>query len=267
MPTGSGRVLRALTRVVLPGALVFLGFLPATVYASAKSPHVSVWMSSSRPVQSSVVTSTLRFTTGTGRAIRNAKVKLVWRSRTFYKSASLRTNADGVARWSCGIGNGLTGAKIMVTATARLGRKSYSSSSGFVPQPHPWVLTTPESAVRSYLDWTSFAYRIRKAAVARPTMSADELARVQAYITYLSNKGRIIDMTLTSIAVGVPSVDGSDTLVPAHEHWAYRYASLKTRRTVAGPYAATYDTTYTVTQPGTDWIVDSVRATPPGDVK
>lgn len=34
-----------------------------------------------------------------------------------------------------------------------------------------------------------------------------------------------------------------------------------------GPYAASYDSTYTVTKTNGDWVVDSVKAGPPGLVK
>jgi hypothetical protein len=256
---------RVLATAVLLCALASC-LAPGIAYASAKAPHVSVWVSSTRPVQSTVVTSTIKFTTGAGRVIRNARVVFVWKSRTFSKSATIRTNAAGLARCSFDIGEALTGAKITVKATATLGRKPYAASCAFVPQPRPWVLSTPQSAVRSYLDWTSFAYRLQKASVARPTMSAAEFGRVKDYISYLSGQGRFMDMTLDSITFGAQSVDGSDTLVPAHEHWTYRYASPRSGKTVAGPYTASYDSTYTVTQPDTDWIVDSVQATAVGKV-
>ena len=44
------------------------------------------------------------------------------------------------------------------------------SKSTFDAKPAPIVVTTPESAVRSYLDWTSYAYRIGDATVAQGTM-------------------------------------------------------------------------------------------------
>ena len=131
------------------------------------------------------------------------------------------------------------------------------------------VLTTPESAVRSYLDWTSYAYRIGQSIVATTTMSASEEVRVDSYVQYNLEKLRLIDQTLKSVTFGKPSVGSTSTLVPAHEQWTYRYVSIETAgKTTAGPYSAAYDSIYTVvkSKKGT-WAVDSVTATAVGTVK
>ena len=39
-------------------------------------------------------------------------------------------------------------------------QKIYISKAAVVDTPRPWNLKTPESAVRSYLDWVSYAYRV-----------------------------------------------------------------------------------------------------------
>ena len=136
-------------------------------------------------------------------------------------------------------------------------------------RPEPWDLTTPESAVRSYLAWTSYGYRIGASEVATPTMIGYELVRTDAYVQYNIQKNRLIDQKLDSITFGKASVEGSRTLVPAKEKWTYRYVSIKTAgETVGGPYKASYDTTYTVVRSdkGT-WVVESVEAKPLGKVK
>ena len=135
--------------------------------------------------------------------------------------------------------------------------------------PEPAVLTTPESAVRSYLDWTSYAYRIGQSNVASMTFTTAEEVRVDSYVQYNIQQLRLIDQTLKSITFGKPSVGSTSTLVPAHEQWTYRYVSIETAgKTIAGPYSAAYDSTYTVvkSKKGT-WSVDSVEATPLGTVK
>ena len=136
-------------------------------------------------------------------------------------------------------------------------------------KPKPWVLTTPQSAVRSYLDWTSYADRVGTSDAAKATMGPDEAVRVDSYIQYLLEKSQTIDQTLTSITFGTPSTTASSTLVPAKETWTYRYVSIKTAgKTVGGPYSASYDSTYTVVkQKNGDWIVFSVLAKPKGTVK
>jgi hypothetical protein len=136
-------------------------------------------------------------------------------------------------------------------------------------RPHPWVLTTPESAVRSYLDWTSYAYRIGQSTFATATMTTYEEVRVDSYVQYHIQKGQLLDQTLQSITFGTPSVGSTSTLVPAKEQWTYRYLSTETgNKTVGGPYSASYDTTYTVVKSKNgNWVVDSVKATPLGTVK
>jgi hypothetical protein len=131
------------------------------------------------------------------------------------------------------------------------------------------VLSTPESAVRSYLDWTSYAYRIGQSIVATTTMSASEEVRVDSYVQYNLEKLRLIDQTLKSVTFGKPSVGSTSTLVPAHEQWTYRYVSIETAgKVLEGPYSAAYDSIYTVvkSKQGT-WVVDSVNATALGTVK
>lgn len=136
-------------------------------------------------------------------------------------------------------------------------------------QPAPWVLTTPESTVRSYLAWVSYAYRIGQSQVATPTMSAKEEVRMDSYCQYNLEKGRLLDQTLTSISFGKGSVSTTRTLVPAKESWTYSYLSVKEgNASVGGPYTAEYDTIYTVVKNARgDWVVDSVQAKALGTVK
>jgi len=135
-------------------------------------------------------------------------------------------------------------------------------------KPQPWVLTTPESAVRSYLAWTSYAYRIGQSSFATATMSSYEEVRVDSYVQYNIQKKRLIDQTLSSITFGTPNIEGTRAIVPAKEQWTYRYVSIDTgNKTLAGPYSASYDTTYTVVKSGKGWVVDSVKAKDLGTVK
>ena len=135
--------------------------------------------------------------------------------------------------------------------------------------PQPWVLATPESAVRSYLAWTSYAYRIGDSRVATDTMTGGEGVRVDAYIQLNLQKYQLIDQELASIAFGKPSIEGTRATVPAKETWRYRYVSTKDAgRTVAGPYSASYDATYTVVKSaGGRWVVDSAAVKALGAVK
>lgn len=136
-------------------------------------------------------------------------------------------------------------------------------------KPRPWVLATPDSTVRSYLDWTSYAYRIATSDVATPTMSGDEAVRVDSYIQLNLQKSRLIDQTLTSLSFGKPSMVGTRTLVPTKEKWSYSYVSIKSPggKILGGPYTATYTATYTLVRLGKGWAVDSVEAKAVGTVK
>ena len=143
------------------------------------------------------------------------------------------------------------------------------SKQAIADKPEPWDLTTPESAVRSYLDWMSYAYRITESSAATPTMSAEQEVRVDSYVQYNLQKSQILDQTLKSITFGKPSVEGTTALLPAKEKWTYRYVSIKeVGKTLAGPFTASYDTTYTVVKNKKGgWVVDTVAVKALGDVK
>jgi len=166
--------------------------------------------------------------------------------------------ASGSAETSSAVGHGMGAIDQTVTISA----------TAFRTRPKPWVLATPDSAVRSYLDWTSYAYRITESIVATPTMSAGQEVHVDSYIQLNLQKSQLIDQSLESITFGKPSVEGTHTLVPVKEKWSYRYVSTKeVGKTIAGPYSASYDSTYTLVKSGKDWIIDSVEAKAIGEVK
>lgn len=160
-------------------------------------------------------------------------------------------SGTGSAEESGPVGARMAGAVVDVNVTPE----------AIAAKPRPWTLTTPESAVRSYLDWTSYAYRTAQSPSAKATMSSSEDVRVDSYIQYNIQKGRLIDQTLKSIAFGKPDTGGSRSILPAKEEWTYRYVSIETAgKTIEGPYEVSYDTTYTVVKTGKDgWVVDSVE--------
>lgn len=141
--------------------------------------------------------------------------------------------------------------------------------AAFESTPSPWVLTSPESAVRSYLAWTSYAYRIGNSDVCSPTMNASEGVRVDSYIQLNLQKFRLIDQKLTSVTFSKPSIEGTRGTISTKEAWTYTYISSKTAgAAVGGPYTASYDATYTVVEVARHrWVVDSVTAKAHGTVK
>jgi hypothetical protein len=135
--------------------------------------------------------------------------------------------------------------------------------------PAAWVLTTPESAVRSYLTWVSYAYRIGQSQMATPTMTAREELPMDSYCQYNLEKGRLLDQTLKSIAFGAASTGTTSTLLPAKESWTYSYLSVKEGNPkIGGPYSIDYESTYTVVKNEKgDWLVDAVQSKALGTVK
>jgi hypothetical protein len=137
-----------------------------------------------------------------------------------------------------------------------------------VAPPSAWDLSTPESAVRSYLDWTTFAYRMVNSDAATPTMSPEEEVRVNSYVQLNKEANKLINQKLLVLKFGASSREGTRTVVPAHESWEYSYLAIDTLRSLSETFTVSYDTTYTLTSPKPGvWIVDSVAATPLGDVK
>lgn len=125
--------------------------------------------------------------------------------------------------------------------------------------PTPWVLDSPESAVRSYLDWISYGYRTAQPAFSEPTMSAEEAVRVDAYNEYNLQKQRIIDQSLVSITFSEPTIDGTTATISTAEQWTYRYVSIsEPGKTIDGPHDANYNVVYTLILGDTGWIVDTV---------
>ncbi|MGB4593599.1 MAG: hypothetical protein WBI63_07515 [Coriobacteriia bacterium] len=134
--------------------------------------------------------------------------------------------------------------------------------------PTPPVLTSPESAVRSFLDWTSYAYRTAQSRAALPVMTTYEEVRVDSYIQYNIQKFRLLDQRLQSITFGRASVEGSRAVVPVRETWTYSYVSIKEPgKVIGGPYEISYEATYTVVNSESGWKVDNVESTALGKVE
>lgn len=135
-------------------------------------------------------------------------------------------------------------------------------------RPAPWDLGTPESAVRSYLDWVGYAYRIAESDVASPTQSAYQLVRTDAYIQANLQEQRLLDQSVTSLTFGEASIEGSTAVLPAEEEWTYRYVSIvDAGETVSGPHTAHYKTTYTLEKTESGWVVDDIEVETIGEAE
>jgi len=136
----------------------------------------------------------------------------------------------------------------------------------YVVPPEP-DLSTPGSAVTSYLDWVSFAYRIANSDVATQTFTPFEEVRVDAYIELNRQENQAIEQTITVLEVREASTREPTATVSAHEEWRYRYFTLDTIEWIGDENEIAYETTYTVVlQPDGRWLVDSVEATPLSEV-
>ena len=170
-------------------------------------------------------------------------------------SSSSQSNA---ATSSAGMGAHMAGPAVDV----------HVSQNAIASKPAPWNLTTPESAVRSYLDWMSYSYRIATSDVSTPTMGPDMGVKVDSYIQYNIEKKQLIDQRLKSITFDTPSTTSTSAVVPAHEQWTYSYVSIQTPdKTIEGPLSATYNTTYHLSKTPHGWVVMSVDVKPQGTVK
>lgn len=133
--------------------------------------------------------------------------------------------------------------------------------------PSPWDLSTPESAVRSYLDWVTFSYRMANSEIPTATMTPEEGVRVDSYIQLNKQSDRGIAQDLESFKVTGVTQETSAAVLTAQESWSYRYFSLSTLKYLSDPLAASYDSTYTLVADPRGWLVDKVEVTPNGEVK
>lgn len=135
-------------------------------------------------------------------------------------------------------------------------------------KPPPWQLTSPSTAVVSYLYWISFAYRVSDSDMASQTFTPFEEVRVNSYVHYNDQEGRAIDQKLTDLNIRTVATKDGTATVTAHEEWTYRYISLKTGKYAGPGHEAAYDSTYTVVRdPEGLWRVDRVEASATVDVK
>ena len=137
-----------------------------------------------------------------------------------------------------------------------------------VPRPAAPDLTTPLAAVKSYLAWTTYAYRVSNSDVATMAFSNFEEVRVNSYVQLNEQSSKLIDQKLVTFTPGKVSIEGTRAVMPAKEDWTYRYLSLSDQKPLSPVYTVSYDTTYTVVRDRPrHWLVDSVAAKAHGEVK
>ncbi|MHB1135887.1 MAG: hypothetical protein ACYCXR_03315 [Coriobacteriia bacterium] len=126
--------------------------------------------------------------------------------------------------------------------------------------PAPWDLATPESSVRSYLNWVSFSYRMANSEIPTATMTPAEGVRVDAYIQLNRTEGKGLEQHLESIEFSPVSEDSTSAVLAAREEWTYRYFSLDTLDYLSELTRTSYETTYTLVKDAPGWLVDRVEA-------
>lgn len=145
--------------------------------------------------------------------------------------------------------------------------ETVADSVGEATPPAEWNLSTPETAVRSYLDWVSFSYRMANSEIPTATMTPGESVRVDSYIQLNRMDGKGIEQSLALFEVVSVTEDAEQAVLVAREKWQYRYFSLETLGYVSEPLSATYDTTYTLVGGPGRWLVDRVEASASGEVQ
>ncbi len=153
-------------------------------------------------------------------------------------------------------------------SSAQSGAGSESTATvGPVKAPTAYDLTTPESAVRSYLDAISLAYRTGVSDVASETMTGYEFVRVDAYIQLNIQEGRAIEQALSSFEIKGLAGKEPTVTVSARETWDYRYFLIADGSYASEELTAAYLSDYTVVKEGAVWKVDAVKVTPQGEVQ
>lgn len=125
-------------------------------------------------------------------------------------------------------------------------------------------LRTPESAVRSYLDWISYAYRVGESDLASSAADPYEMVRVDSYVQLNLESGRAIHQVLRDLEVKSVRAREHTATVAVTESWRYRYIDIKAGAYSSPVYSVTYDSTYTVVETAGAWLVSRVQATPQG---
>ena len=149
-----------------------------------------------------------------------------------------------------------------LVACAPTGGDETPAAPGPIVEPGVADLSDPQSAVRSYLDWVSYAYRTARSEVASHTMTALEGVRVDSYIEFNRQLGRTIDQEIVAYDKRSESVEDTTAVVAAGEDWRYRYVDMQTGDYSSGDLRASYEVTYTLVFVDGSWLVDRVDATP-----
>lgn len=138
------------------------------------------------------------------------------------------------------------------------------STPGVVPpvMPKRANLSTPESAVESYADWISYAYRVLDSEVASHTFTPFEEVRVNSYVQYNKTEGRAIEQMLAEHQYRRVKSSPSTVTVVGSEYWRYRYIDVRLMNYLTSPADASYEVTYTVVKSEDGaWLVDDVEVT------
>lgn len=121
-------------------------------------------------------------------------------------------------------------------------------------------LGSPDAAVRTYLQFTTLAYRMANSDVSSRVASPDEGVRIDSYIELNREKDRGLEQQLQSFTKRSESKEGTRVALAGKETWRYRYFSLSKKQYVTPMYTTSYETTYTLIHDASGWLVDKVDA-------
>lgn len=186
---------------------------------------------------------------------------------SFGPSAAYNERMSPYRSWPLRLG---TLAAILCIATAASAAVTSCTPSGATSRmklsppvvPRALDLSSPEAAVRTYVAYTNFAYRMVNSDLASQAATPYEGVRVDSFIELNKEKDQGIEQTLVKSSARSTSQEGTRTLIAVTEEWRYRYFSISKREYTSPMYTASYDATYTAVKDAKGWIVDKVDANP-----
>jgi len=129
-----------------------------------------------------------------------------------------------------------------------------------IPIPLEMKQSTPEEAVRSYLEWLTYSYRNMDSEIATPTMTPDLAQRVAYYITMNAANGKALNQRLDSLEFVDVQIADTVATVKTRESWTFNYLVIETG-VFDEPVVQQYEVTYTVLLIDGVWRVQAADAT------
>lgn len=121
-------------------------------------------------------------------------------------------------------------------------------------------ITAVEDTIVDYNRALTAAYKAKQAIILTELVTADELRRIDLYITYNYKKDQVLLADLNDIKFSKVSIKKKQATAKTHEQWTYKYVSASDSSKVIVPSKnATYLVDYKLEKAGQRWVVSSVN--------